>query len=391
MKCALLVSVYLIMSITSILHANTLPGTSQLTLSIEQDSILITIENDHQISQRKIASASIRTKIEALTQNASNMYHQTLEEGLQSYIHNASELYEQILRPHQDQLRKKIAISAEGYLTTIPWDGLVTSTFPLRYMIYDHEIRIITEKKELRRSPNNHNGERRDIVALHPIYGEDLSIQNNAEVMKITSLFDSELLISGANSNSILDQLEHTPADIIHISGHSLPSGILLDNAVDTITTSELQRISIDSKLCFVNSCYSGIANNVLGYKSNLAQAFIDAGAKSAIGNLWQVNDIAATEISISTYEQICGGMSNTEALRYAKLAMIEHPTLRSHSHPYFWAGYYVMGEEVSFDYETSAHPKRYLSYLLSLLTILSIFKSYISAVFMKVLNRNVI
>ena len=71
-----------------------------------------------------------------------------------------------------------------------------------------------------------------------------------------------------------------------------------------------------------------------------LPKAFIQAGAKNIIMSLWQVDDSKTTELTRYFYENIKSGMGYKEALREAKLKMID-------MHPYYWSGFVFSGSGI--------------------------------------------
>ena len=96
-----------------------------------------------------------------------------------------------------------------------------------------------------------------------------------------------------------------------------------------------------NTELVFLSACETGLgtiqtAEGVQG----LPKAFIQAGAKNIIMSLWQVDDSKTTELTRYFYENVKGGMDYKEALREAKLKMIE-------MHPYYWSGFVFSGSGI--------------------------------------------
>ena len=67
----------------------------------------------------------------------------------------------------------------------------------------------------------------------------------------------------------------------------------------------------------------------------------IRAGARSALGSLWAVQDQATTELFVGFYEALKEpGVSKAEALQRAQLALLADP--RFH-HPYYWSPFLLI------------------------------------------------
>jgi CHAT domain-containing protein len=79
-----------------------------------------------------------------------------------------------------------------------------------------------------------------------------------------------------------------------------------------------------------------------------LMRAWISAGAASLVLSYWPVEDLSAARLMEHFYASLATGQSKRASLRAAQLALLgsEGATTRSpHSHPYFWAAYYLVGD----------------------------------------------
>ena len=72
-----------------------------------------------------------------------------------------------------------------------------------------------------------------------------------------------------------------------------------------------------------------------------LAGLAIKAGARSALGTLWSVNDEAAAELIVEFYKQLKSttGVSKAEALRQAQLTILRG----RFQHPQFWSAFLLI------------------------------------------------
>jgi CHAT domain-containing protein len=84
-----------------------------------------------------------------------------------------------------------------------------------------------------------------------------------------------------------------------------------------------------------------------------LARAFMYAGTPSVVVSLWSVNDEATSLVMTAFYRNLRAGMNKGEALRRAKISMIESgsnaDTRRTagerYSDPFFWAAFVLVGD----------------------------------------------
>ncbi|MGH7291265.1 MAG: CHAT domain-containing protein, partial [Myxococcota bacterium] len=73
-----------------------------------------------------------------------------------------------------------------------------------------------------------------------------------------------------------------------------------------------------------------------------LAGVAIQAGARSALGTLWSVNDVAAAELMTEFYGQLHEpSISKAVALQRAQQKLV-HDANRGH--PYYWAAFLLIG-----------------------------------------------
>ena len=74
-----------------------------------------------------------------------------------------------------------------------------------------------------------------------------------------------------------------------------------------------------------------------------IAGISIQAGAKSAIASLWQVDDQATAELITDFYQNLSQGMGRAKALQAAQKNWLQqHPKMQQH--PGFWAALTLVG-----------------------------------------------
>jgi CHAT domain-containing protein len=148
--------------------------------------------------------------------------------------------------------------------------------------------------------------------------------------------------------------------NILHIATHGffindntipnpmLKSGIALAGANNSAIKGENEGIVTALKLSglklrgtdlvVLSACETGVVDiNSTDSVSGLSKAFIQAGAKDIVMSLWSVSDEKTKDLMSLFYRKIKENKPYSEALRDAKLKMIEQ-------HPFYWAGFVVSG-----------------------------------------------
>ncbi len=193
------------------------------------------------------------------------------------------------------------------------------------------------------------------------------SIQNNRfvplpnslrEVETIGQLYAAEekvetLLKANATKRNLYNRLQQKPYHFVHIASHGMvnqwdfrASAIVCyeeNNAANLYFSGEFQSLPIQADLVVLSSCESGIGNIAEGEGLiGLNRSFIYAGAKNLLFSLWKVNDQHTADLMIDFYKNYKTTKDYSQALRLAKLKMLENPIT---ANPRFWAPFVLVGE----------------------------------------------
>jgi CHAT domain-containing protein len=181
------------------------------------------------------------------------------------------------------------------------------------------------------------------------------------------------------DENSTLDQIkaqyQQQRFSILHLASHAefRPGDVensyvqLWDNK---LTLPKVRELSRDLKwqdmpsldLLVLSACQTALGSKEaeLGF----AGTALNAGAQTAIASLWAVNDRGSLGLMSGLYQGLRNGLSRSEAMRQAQLMMLRGDTRlqggqlylanqgaiaapltdQRFQHPYFWAGYTVVG-----------------------------------------------
>lgn len=106
----------------------------------------------------------------------------------------------------------------------------------------------------------------------------------------------------------------------------------------------DIQKLGLSADLVVLSACGSGLGQRVRGEGIvGLTQAFLSGGASGVLVSIWNVDDLAASEIMPLFYEKLLKqGMSPSAAFRDAQISMWRQPRWNA---PSYWAGFVHQGE----------------------------------------------
>ncbi len=110
------------------------------------------------------------------------------------------------------------------------------------------------------------------------------------------------------------------------------------------LTATEITNLSLNADLVVLSACNTGVVLDKFGGESlaSLSRSFFYAGAKGLLVSHWYVSDEATKLLMVGVFDRLKGGASAVEAVRQAKLAMIDNPRT---SHPFFWSAFSYLGD----------------------------------------------
>ncbi|WP_299210459.1 CHAT domain-containing protein [uncultured Dokdonia sp.] len=275
-----------------------------------------------------------------------------------AYQNNAKNLYD-ILFPFENKdavlFDKRIFIIPDGNLHALPFEALsVSKELPLSasYFITKSEISYkyslsVESQLQLLRPP-----EQKSIVGIIPSifkdnYQEPL-VQSADELAQMTPFLEDRLFTQeSANKNAFMKAFEDH--SIIHISTHGGVSteGPWLALYDERLFLNELYFLKNQKDLVVLNACktLSGKFQKGEGV-FNLMRGFTNAGAKSVIGSLWNINEKSSLEITTQFYRNLKQGDRKSKALQKAKLTYLKNHANTSEASPYYWSAITLVGSD---------------------------------------------
>lgn len=173
----------------------------------------------------------------------------------------------------------------------------------------------------------------------------------DAEFRQIAAILRSKVLLNqDFTIKKFQELLENQDYPIIHLASHGKFSsnprenGIFAwDKQLDMYTLRQLidrqskQRNSIELLVLSACETAKGDQRSVLGLAGVAAQA----GARSTVASLWLVNEESTVALMSEFYQGLKNGLSKAEALRQAKLTLINSSDF---NHPFFWGSFQLIG-----------------------------------------------
>jgi len=170
------------------------------------------------------------------------------------------------------------------------------------------------------------------------------------EIESIDETIDNNVVLLSSNATESKFKKNAPNSKIVHISSHSFlikDQPLVMfspqkDEAEDGfLELGEIVQLGLNSELVVLSSCRSGLgrvdaAEGIIG----MQKAFFEAGSKSVVVSLWDVNDKYTSYFMKEFYKQLASGKSKSEALKEAKLYFIKNYS----ANPYYWSAFVLSG-----------------------------------------------
>lgn len=137
----------------------------------------------------------------------------------------------------------------------------------------------------------------------------------------------------------------------LHFAGHGKldevhPEQSSLEFTDGPLPVSQIFNLELNADLVVLSACKT--AGKVVTGEGlvGLTRAFLYAGAPSVVVTLWQAVDTSARDLMVQFYGNLDRGGDKAEALRQAKLALIEQGRKSGRlNRPYYWAPFILVGK----------------------------------------------
>jgi CHAT domain-containing protein len=201
----------------------------------------------------------------------------------------------------------------------------------------------------------NRFAERRGLLEDNPGTQRSIALlplkYSKEEVSEIGNILNADKILTDKDATESNFKRNAEFRSIIHLSTHSFLFNkqpvIFFSNVSDPdndgfLEASEIVQLKLNSDLVVLSSCNSGLgrideSEGIIG----MSKAFFEAGAKSIIVSLWEVNDKYTSRLMTLFYMKLSDGLDKSEALRQAKIEFIKEYS----PNPYYWGAFVLSGD----------------------------------------------
>jgi CHAT domain-containing protein len=174
------------------------------------------------------------------------------------------------------------------------------------------------------------------------------------EAESVARLLGAPCAINDAATTTLLREVG-AKSPIVHIAAHGMfrldaPNFSHIKLADRQLSTIEVFNLDLSPcSLVTLSACETGRAvvggvDEVIG----LGRGFLYAGAASLLPTLWKVDDASSAELMVMFYQALLADFSKAAALAGAQRAFLANArtSIRPYRvHPYFWAGFHLIGD----------------------------------------------
>lgn len=304
-----------------------------------------------------------------------NLLHPTRRRSTQ-YLESAQQLYNWIVAPLQADLETlgidTLLFSLDAGLRTLPIAALHDGE---QFLIENYRLSLIPSLYWANFEYTNTEEGKVTAMGMSEFTDQKALPAVQTELAAIASDFSSDIFLNETFTFSNLEQqTQQTNTRIIHLATHGqfLPGKAensyiqLWDRKLTLPQMGDLQWGRSGINLLVLSACRTALGD--LGAEYGFAGIGIQTGVDSVLASLWYASDTGTLALMSEFYDRLDTGALKSEALRQAQLALmsgqvqIEGDRLvgpfgelqlpevldnvgdRDFSHPYFWAGFSLIG-----------------------------------------------
>lgn len=367
------------------------PGQSMISYFFSDESLFAMVLSSDTFEVVELPADSTLT--DQISQYRSGI---TGDANIASFSRQGHDLYKQFIAPLSDIIAgPKLLIIPDGPLHYLPFESLITNLpadsenlrpRDLSYLITSYAINYASSvgllelqqqsetdysKAFLGIAPTFNHVSPSNQRVLYPDYNRPVSplLFNKREVQKLEKLYNqregllSFLRSAKNNGDTVIGEdatetrfkeINLNKYRVIHLATHAFlneehpeQSGILFsapdDREDGTLHAAEIYHLNLSAELVALSACNTGTGTLAKGEGiMGLSRAFQYAGAQNLLISLWEVDDRSTEQLMINFYKQKEQKKHPAEALRQAKLSMINNS---QYKHPKYWAPFIYLGQ----------------------------------------------
>jgi len=278
------------------------------------------------------------------------------ESGNTDWRAPARRLYDLLIAPIADRLGpgSTLAIVPDGALRALPFAALVAPDG--RFLVQQTRLSLIPALAYAQPSGDRRGHDLRIVAAslqrqmTLPV-GFFPELEGTAEEARVAVGFaQGGRLLPDFTRADLQSALDGGRIDILHLATHAVFNGrsdraFIVANG-EVVRLSELREMIDRSRLrgepldlIVLSACETAVGDEESSM--GLAGAAVQAGARSVIGSLWQVDDVGTAELMRQFYRRYAEG-GRAEALRGAQLALLDGGG--PNADPAVWAAFALLG-----------------------------------------------
>ncbi len=294
----------------------------------------------------------------------------------------ASDLFSKLVGISPEyRLKRSVILVPDGKLSLLPFPALMDGN---NYMISDHIISTVPSSTVLHLIRGRTRGRTGRLpyvgvaawtrpsspfaVVRRAVEGPEESDfialpQSRTEVMNIGENLPkpSRILLGSDATETVFKNLPLGDYDVLHLALHGYadldyPERSSLVFAPDVngnndglLQVREVRLLNLNANLVTLSACDTGVGPTGLAGVANLANAFIEAGARTVVSTLWELDDRATAKLMADFYARLAAGTEKGEALALAQLSLANAGVA-----PYYWASFGVVGDPAGSLYPAS-------------------------------------
>lgn len=321
-----------------------------------ENQIQVVVQTSKQFHQYKIDNKLARNSIDNLIRVIHNQQFVKVQSS--DYITYAHNLYNLLIAPTRQDLPKSgnLVFILDSYFQNIPFDMLYDGN---KYLTESYAISNASSLQQLQAQFEK----QKQVKVLFAGISEAVTVsektsvtesfqplpQVNQEVKNIKKSINyvSVLLNDEFTNHNFREKFETDSFPIVHLSTHaqfsSDPDNTFLLTWKQLLKVQQLKSFLKNKQspidLLVLSACETakGDRRSALGIAGIAAQA----GARSTLATLWLVDDESTAQLIGEFYKNLKNGLTKAEALRQAQLSLISS---NNYSHPYYWAGFILVG-----------------------------------------------
>jgi CHAT domain-containing protein/Tfp pilus assembly protein PilF len=368
----------------------------------QKTSFLFAVTREDFLAVRLPPASAVGAEVEALRAVITSRPQRS---DFEKQIKHSRKLFRDLVQPAGKLLagKQRIIIVPSGILHYLPFEVLLTkgeekalaTMTPARlpYLLRDYAISYVPSAAvlaNLRNRPSTSTAGKSFLAFADPVYEDQTEsppglnqsnlsdafgdqmpwrlarlIESRREVEQISALFPKDqvslLLREQASEENAKTAGRFNQFRFVHFATHGLlneekpsHSGLILNLHSQKNSASEqfedgllqayeIFNLKLNAELVVLSGCETGLGKEVKGEGLvGLTRAFFYAGTPSLVVSLWKVQDRSTADLMLNLYREIGRTQSKAEALRQAKLRLIQQ---NRYADPYYWASFVLTGD----------------------------------------------